>query len=108
MLMRGLLRSKFPIMLTTLVVVAVVALPLAISTIGAHVAYATKLSFPAKGNLDCNGFSKIQKPLRTDMACTDFVGYDGRRGYDNGHYIGHDEPTINFFSNSPGSGNNVQ
>jgi len=106
--MRGLLRSKFHVMLIALVVMAVVALPFAISTIGAHVAYATKLSFPAKGNLDCNGFSKIQKPLRPDMVCTDFVGYDGGRGYDNGHYIGHDEPTINFFSNAPGSGNNVQ
>ena len=42
-------------------------------------------------------------------ACTDSsTGYDGTRLYDNGHYIGHDEPSTQFNSTVPGSGNNVQ
>jgi len=65
-------------------------------------------SFPGVGALDCNGFSRIQKALKTAAVCTDFVGYDRKRGYDNGHYVGHDEPTIQFNSNAPGSGNSVQ
>jgi hypothetical protein len=66
-------------------------------------------SFASAGNLDCNGFSTIQKPLKTYLPCSDFydpVSY--QRGYDNGHYIGHDEPSAGFFSNVPHSGNSVQ
>lgn len=101
-------RSKPRTMVIALLMVAVVALPLAVSTFQAPSAYAATTTFPARGNLDCNGFSKLQKPLRLTNVCTDFLGYDGGRGFDNGHYIGHDEPTVNFFSNSPGSGNNMQ
>jgi len=65
------------------------------------------------GELDCNGYSRVQKPLRL-MTCTDVRGSkkdtpnteDGRF-YDNGHYIGHDEPDMAFTSSAPGSGNNV-
>ena len=65
-------------------------------------------SFAPRGNLDCNGHSRIQKPLRPQDICTDFHSEDGQRGYDNGHYIGHDEPSIGFISTVPHSGNNVQ
>ena len=68
----------------------------------------------ARGELDCNGFSPVQKPLRDTMNCTDIRGADtdnantwGGRFYDNGHYIGRDEPDTDFISNAPGSGNNV-
>jgi hypothetical protein len=65
-------------------------------------------SFSPKGNLDCNGYSQIQKPLKSSyLPCTDFYLWGGR-GYDNSHYIGHDEPSVGFFSNVPGSGNNMQ
>ena len=68
----------------------------------------------AQGNLDCNGFSPVQKPLRANE-CTDIrgdLGVDnantwGGRFYDNGHYIGHDEPDATFLSGAPGSGGNV-
>lgn len=63
--------------------------------------------FPAVGSLDCNGLSKIQKPLRPTDSCTDFRTAEGR-GEDNGVYIGHDEPSIGFYSHTPGSGNNMQ
>ena len=31
----------------------------------------------------------------------------GGKFYDNGHYIGHDEPDATFLSTAPGSGGNV-
>jgi len=66
-------------------------------------------SFAAVGNLDCNGFSKIQSPLKQTMACADFFNsVEGYRGYDNGHYIGHDEPSIDFVSTAPHSGSSLQ
>jgi hypothetical protein len=69
----------------------------------------------AFGELDCNGFSTIQQSVRTSMACTDIRGdnrlstanLDDGRFYDNGHYIGHDEPDMTFLSDAPGSGKNV-
>jgi hypothetical protein len=69
----------------------------------------------ARGALDCNGWSPIQQTLKATGACTDvrgFVGvknannWDGRF-YDNGHYIGHDEPDLTFLSTRAGSGGNV-
>jgi hypothetical protein len=69
----------------------------------------------ARGALDCNGFSTIQKTIKATGACTDVRGFagvhnanvDDGRFYDNGHYIGHDEPDLTFLSNKPGSGNDV-
>jgi hypothetical protein len=73
------------------------------------------LSKKSFGELDCNGYSPSQESVRLTMNCTDVRGdnavsnsntWDGRF-YDNGHYIGHDEPDIDFLSSQPGSGNNV-
>jgi hypothetical protein len=64
-------------------------------------------TLPASGGLDCNGLSKVQKSVKPNGICTDFRLGD-ERGEDNGVYIGHDEPSIGFYSNTPGSGNNVQ
>jgi hypothetical protein len=61
----------------------------------------------AVGGLDCNGFSPIQRSVKMTGACTDPKGYDGGRFYDNGHYIGHDEPIVRFMSSQPGSGNDI-
>ena len=69
----------------------------------------------AAGLLDCNGVSRVQKTVLVDNACTDIrgmVGVDnknnwGGRFYDNGQYIGHDEPDVRFLSSAQGSGNNV-
>jgi hypothetical protein len=68
----------------------------------------------ARGLMDCNGFSPVQKLLRP-MLCTDIRGISGVNNsntwggkfYDNGHYIGHDEPDLTFLSNRAGSGNDV-
>ncbi len=64
--------------------------------------------FAPVGNLDCNGFSMIQKPLRPQQSCADIRGLNVARFEDNGHYIGHDEPSIGFYSQTPRSGNNLQ
>jgi hypothetical protein len=79
----------------------------------ASVASSARYHPAARGELDCNGFSNVQKPLRL-MNCTDIRGSTKKtahtwngRFYDNGHYIGHDEPDIAFTSSAPGSGNNV-
>jgi len=64
--------------------------------------------FAPVGGLDCNGYSKIQKALRPHDYCTDPKGLWGGRFYDNGHYVGHDEPTVGFYSDVPQSGNNMQ
>lgn len=69
----------------------------------------------ATGELDCNGYSTVQKPVRHDGACTDIRGFtgisspnlDNGRFYDNGHYIGHDEPDMTFLSSKSNSGNDV-
>jgi hypothetical protein len=69
---------------------------------------------PAHGELDCNGDSPAQSPARY-WNCTDIRGFDnvdnqntwGGKFYDNGQYIGHDEPDLTFLSSRPGSGDNV-
>jgi hypothetical protein len=68
----------------------------------------------ASGALDCNGRSPAQTPS-AGKACTDIRGIYGvnnkwtwgGRFYDNGRYIGHDEPFIRFLSSRGGSGNNI-
>src|SRR6266699_2004677 len=106
--MKGLIRSKLILTLIAMVALAAIASPMAISAIGAHAAHSTAPSFATTGNLDCNGYSSIQKPLKSYQPCTDLKGYDGGRGSDNGHYIGHDEPSVQFTSSTGGSGNNTQ
>jgi hypothetical protein len=69
----------------------------------------------AVGNLDCNGMSPIQRTIMVAKVCTDIRGIlgahskftDDGRFFDNGRYIGHDEPDMRFLSNVKGSGNNV-
>jgi len=60
------------------------------------------------GEMDCNGWSKAYRTVRAmaGMNCTDpikVVNGKATRFIDNGWYVGHDEPTIKFISNTPGS-----
>lgn len=62
--------------------------------------------------LDCNGWSSKYEPTKETMRmlCVDPVLRSGgkvTRAYDNGWYIGHDEPTVKFESAAPGSGNHM-
>jgi hypothetical protein len=68
--------------------------------------------------LDCNGYSTKYKALNPGGKehCTDPMTprgkkvngkWVGTRFEDNGHYIGHDEPSVKFISSAPGSGNTM-
>ncbi|MBV9822935.1 MAG: hypothetical protein JO144_11910 [Actinobacteria bacterium] len=61
------------------------------------------------GELDCNGFGPLQRPVKPGgTICAEVHGASpGGQLYDNGYYIGHDEPTVQFYSRRPGSSTNV-
>jgi len=101
------MKSRLSLALIAMVIVTAIAIPVVLISTHASGAHAAKATFAPQGNLDCNGFSSIQKPLKNDI-CTDLKGANGGRGEDNGHYVGHDEPSMQFVSKTPGSGNNVQ
>src|SRR5579884_2649134 len=86
----------------------------------------TKAAAPAQtiqpnavNNLDCNGWSPTYKPVSETfrMHCTDPINifggeYGGTPGHpkkfsDNGHYVGHDEPSVRFESAAANSGNTM-
>jgi hypothetical protein len=61
------------------------------------------------GELDCNGYSPVQRPVKPGgIICAEVHG-GSPSGHleDNGYYIGHDEPTVQFYSDQPGSSVNV-
>lgn len=105
--MRGFFQSRLAPLLTSALLATMLAMPALFNASLTPAAMAAP-HLASVGNLDCNGFSKVQKPLRPVDVCTDIRGQNGGRGEDNGHYVGHDEPTVQFLSNAPGSGNNVQ
>jgi hypothetical protein len=93
-----------------------VVLGIALIGLGPASAGSTAARAPAKsGGLDCNGFSplqggpKIQTPAsaRSYVACTEIAANDEHGFEDNGHYVGHDEADIGFFSHRHGSGNSA-
>jgi hypothetical protein len=62
--------------------------------------------------LDCNGWSNAYQSVRqlAGDLCTDPVkeiNGQGTRFYDNGWYVGHDEPSVKFISSAPNSGNTM-
>jgi len=66
----------------------------------------------AASEVDCNGWSSAYQAVKPDLGglCTDPIRVKngkGTRFIDNGWYIGHDEPSIKFISNKPGSGNQM-
>jgi hypothetical protein len=82
--------------------------------------HAVRVILPKKVNdLDCNGWSPKYQPANSAFKalCADPLGklvHGGPYGgtgrepfYDNGHYVGHDEPSVKFISSRPGSGNTM-
>jgi hypothetical protein len=66
----------------------------------------------AANELDCNGWSTVYQAVKPDFGglCTDPISVKNgkaNRFIDNGWYVGHDEPSIKFISNKPGSGNQM-
>jgi hypothetical protein len=91
------------------VILTVVALILGLAAATTQAAHAASAGVrPAKvGGLDCNGLSPVQRPVKLAIQCVDPRGSDAGRFEDNGHYIGHDEPSVRFLSTQPGSGDNT-
>jgi hypothetical protein len=106
--MRGLWQPHRRAVLSVLIVSAGLALtaPALVTTASASTASAV-VRPRAVGELDCNGLSPTQRPVKQGIMCADPRGSDGGRFVDNGHYIGHDEPSVRFLSSTPGSGNNT-
>ncbi len=66
----------------------------------------------AANELDCNGWSEAYGTVRklAGATCVDPVTVKNGKRFrfeDNGHYIGHDEPSVKFISSTPGSGNTM-
>jgi hypothetical protein len=91
-------------------------------TAGSQATVAASHATPVRPNrvnqLDCNGYSSRYKSLDPlgRGRCTDPMNPRGKRVdgkwratrfEDNGHYIGHDEPSVKFISHAPGSGNTM-
>jgi hypothetical protein len=91
-------------MIVASVLALLVAITVGAGTPRAAAASATGVKPHAVGALDCNGFSPIQRTVKLTGVCADPKGYEGGRFYDNGHYVGHDEPIIRFLSSRKGSG----
>lgn len=85
------LRSRFFATLLSLIAAVALALPLAAASSSATVAHAA----PAHAAIDCS-----QSPICTEVQ-------DPEEVFGQGHYVGHDEPSTLFYSNRPGSGNQM-
>ncbi len=80
-----------------------------VSSAQTHASQRTWIKPQSVGALDCNGMSPVQATIETAKACTDIHGIAGSsspyvddgRFYDNGRYIGHDEPDTRFLSKMP-------
>jgi hypothetical protein len=75
------------------------------ATAGAAVQAAHAVRPRSIGELDCNGLSSMQRPVKSAIPCIDPRASDSDgQFYDNGHYVGHDEPSTRFVSSRAGSG----
>jgi hypothetical protein len=108
--MKFFIRSSLILPLFSLATIVLVSLSPIASTLHPTLAHAQAAGphFAARGELDCNGYSVIQQPIKRDFSCADITGLHGERGGDNGYYVGHDEPSTQFLSNQPGSASNVR
>jgi hypothetical protein len=86
--------------------VALCPLAIALVVVALAPGVASAARAPAKGGLDCNGFSPLQTTFR-QLWCTEIAANDENGFEDNGHYVGHDEPDIGFFSFRRGSANRM-
>jgi hypothetical protein len=59
------------------------------------------------GQLDCNGFSRIQRELRPTADCAGIRGGEDGRDDDNGSFVGRDQPAVRFISGVRRSGADV-
>lgn len=89
------------------VVAATVIVGAARADAGGSTAAGARIAPNARGELDCNGFSPIQKSVKPTMVCADPRLSPHERFEDHGHYIGHDEPALRFVSSRPGTSSDI-
>jgi hypothetical protein len=91
------------------VLVSVLVLCASLLAVGTHATASPKSTWKpaAKGMLDCNGLSSVQKPI-AHIPCAEIGGKDPHGFEINGTYVGHDEPALEFLSTTPGSGNSAR
>ncbi len=89
--MHASIRSRFLATLISLIAAVALALPLAAASSPAITAHAA----PAHASVNCS----------LSATCTEVQ--DSEEVFGNGNYIGHDEPSTLFYSNRPGSGNQM-
>src|SRR5579862_1514764 len=90
-------RLVIPVAAPVLAAAMLVSTPATLGAVGRAAAVRPN----AVGELDCNGLSPIQAAIKADLACADPRGSWAGRFYENGSYIGHDEPSVRFVSSSP-------
>jgi hypothetical protein len=94
---------------------AATALTFSLGPTGSAVAVGSASGSVAPGStsmMDCNGHSPVYQSVKQGLGglCTDPLGmYEGQptRFVDNGHYVGHDEPSVKFISNAAGSASDM-
>lgn len=108
-------RGRLVALLATAAVMGGVAFATSSIALGSAKPQVTGVAPNPVNELDCNGFSSKYKSVKPDLGglCTDPLSPSGVWGktagrfYDNGHYIGHDEPSVKFISTQPGSASNM-
>ena len=113
-------RSVWALIAAPVMAISAVSLAAGPAVAGSHVHHVTIIKPTRVNNLDCNAWSTKYASVNPShrMLCTDPMRvvkwYDYTthrwvyRGYplrDNGHYVGHDEPSVKFISHAAGSGN---
>src|SRR5438105_15045152 len=94
--MKVLRRPKLTLLMATLALVAVIALPFAVSAAPLH-SQGTASANSSHAHINCAGGVTY---------CTEV--YDSEKVFGEGKYVGHDEPETLFYSNVPGSGNRMR
>ena len=100
------LRARFGRVARWGVIAAAVAVAASAGTAGAA-GDGSHVTPRASGELDCNGFSPIQRSVKPTLVCADPRTSNTERFEDHAHYIGHDEPSLRFISSRPGSASDV-
>jgi len=112
-------RKKWRLLLVPVIGAAVICQLSLTGSAGAATAATTAKTVASGGvapnavnELDCNGWSEKYGTVRklAGSTCVDPIQIKNGKAYrfeDNEHYIGHDEPSVKFISNTPGSGNTM-
>src|SRR5579859_190425 len=111
-------RRKWPLYLGSVIVVgslSMFGIPAATAVQAVKTAPAVSAGSVAPNpasEVDCNGWSPKYQTIRkmAGATCVDPIKVasgQGKRFYDNGHYVGHDEPSVKFISGAAGSGNTM-